>query len=248
MSSSTVVLITGVSKGIGKALVEEYLLRPNCTVIGTVRDSTKYDELKSSPTADGSRLLLVSIENTSQSDPAKAVEEINAAGIDHVDIVIANAGLSPTPGPLDTYDIQDIMDAFTINTASPILLFQAVKPLLEKSRAPKWLSISSGAASIGKLEVHGAHFVSAYGISKAGLNFFTVAVHAANPNLIAFAIHPGLVQTEMGNQGARMQGLEKAPVTLKECTTKTMAVLDNATRKTTSGKFINIIDGTEFPW
>ena len=124
--------------------------------------------------ATGSKLVLVSIESTSPTHPQKAVEDIKTAGIDHVDIVIANAGISPPVVPLDTVDIQDVVDCFNINAVGPIRLFQAVKPLLEKSSSPKWLSISSAAASIANLEVHNASFVGAYGVSKAAQDWFTV--------------------------------------------------------------------------
>lgn len=162
--------------GIGKALVEAYLSRPNHTVIGSVRDNTTpaAQHLKSLPAATGSKLLLVSIENTSLTDPKKAVEDIKAAGIDHIDVVIANAGWSPPIVPLDNVDIKDVKEAFDINTVGPILLFQAVKPLLEKAAAPKWVSMSTAAASITNLEVHQAAFVAAYGISKAAQDWFTV--------------------------------------------------------------------------
>ncbi|GKT52549.1 norsolorinic acid ketoreductase [Colletotrichum spaethianum] len=176
MATSTVVLVTGVNKGIGRGLVEQYLSRPNHTVIGSVRDSKApaAQELKSLPTAEGSQLILVSIESTSPTDPQQAVKDIEAAGINHVDVVIANAGFSPAPAPPDVVNIQDLIDSLQVNTVAPVRLFQAVKPLLEKSSSPKWVSVSSAAASITNLEVHKAAFVSAYGIAKAGQDWFTV--------------------------------------------------------------------------
>lgn len=67
-----------------------------------------------------------------------------------------------------------------------------------------------------------------------------------------------------------MMGMEKAPNTIEEAVTKTMAAvsffqcsvtggiapttiltitkIDSSTREKTSGKFLNVIDGTEFPW
>jgi len=71
-------------------------------------------------------------------------------------------------------DIKDVIEAFNVNTISPILLFQASKPLLDKASSPKWMTVSSGAASITRLEQHNASFVTAYGVSKAALDFFTV--------------------------------------------------------------------------
>ncbi|KAF3490690.1 putative aflatoxin biosynthesis ketoreductase nor-1 [Arthroderma uncinatum] len=270
MAPATVVLITGAGRGIGQALTEAYLLRPNHTVIATVRDCTdpKYDALKKSPVGSGSRLLLVSIESTSNTDPEKAVEQVKAAGVDHIDVVIANAGVAPPSEPFDTLDVNDLTHAFQVNTVSTVVLYQAVKPLLEKSAAPKWMSISSAAGSITRLEIHQAHGVAAYGSSKAAQNFFTQsqvsgpqilpavtnrrltprALHSKEKNLIAFAIHPGLVQTEMGNAGARAMGMEQAPDTIGDSVMKSMNMIDAATRENTSGKFYNVIDSSEIPW
>jgi NAD(P)-dependent dehydrogenase (short-subunit alcohol dehydrogenase family) len=219
-------------------------------VVGSVRDSTSpvYEELKQLPAAEGTRLILVTIDSSKLEDPAKAVKAAEEAGIDHIDIVIANAGTSPPPGPLETADLNEVVDAFTVNTMSPIALYQAAKPLFEKSTKPIWISMSSAAASIGNAPVHQAHWLLGYGMSKAAMNFFTMIVHGGQPNFIAYAIHPGLVQTDLGNTGARMQGMEIAPITLEDSCAKVMASADNATREKTSGKFLDIMTDGEFPW
>ncbi|KAK3291643.1 uncharacterized protein B0H64DRAFT_367029 [Chaetomium fimeti] len=246
----TVVLITGAGRGIGRAITEAYLARPNHTVIGSVRNKAdpKYQDLRSFPVASGSKLILVSIEGTSLTDPQQAVDDIKAAGIDHVDVVIANAAVSPPLVPMDTIPIKDVEECFRTNTLSPLLLFQALKPLLDRSTSPKWMSVSSAVGSITNIPVFGLYAVSAYGISKAGLNWFTMGLHTGNEKLIAFSVHPGLVQTEMGNEGARSIGMELAPTTIEQSVSRLLASVDQATREKTSGKFINLDDGSEIPY
>ncbi|KZF25853.1 NAD(P)-binding protein [Xylona heveae TC161] len=262
MTASTIVLITGVSRGIGKTLAETYLLRPNHIVIGSVRDKTASNarSLAILPAAKGSRMHLIQIESTSSTDPANAVKELEAAGIDHIDVVIANAGGAGDKGiiPLDVVDVNAVTDLFKVNTIGPLMLYQAVRPLLEKSRVPKWVSVTSAAGSIGNLEIFKAHVAPAYGIAKAGLNWVTVyprlnfsidrAAHSANKWLIAFAVHPGLVQTDGGNRAAQAMGLQQAPHTMQQSATAIIGLIDNATREKTSSKFFNVIDGTEIPW
>lgn len=172
---ATVVFITGVGRGIGRAVAEAYLARPNHTVIGSVRnkDDAKYQDLKSLAPASGSKLILVSIESSSRTDPQNAVDEIKAAGVEHVDVVIANAGISPPLLPLDVAAIKDVDESFQVNTLAPIILYQAVKPLLDKSSQPKWISISSAVGTIGNLAAYGVAGIGAYGVAKAALNWFT---------------------------------------------------------------------------
>ncbi|KAI1635565.1 hypothetical protein F4809DRAFT_613159 [Biscogniauxia mediterranea] len=58
----------------------------------------------------------------------------------------------------------------------------------------------------------------AYGTSKAGLNWITLAINCANEWLTTLLLlHPGLVQTGPGNWVARQIGMEKAaPVTIEQ--------------------------------
>lgn len=51
----------------------------------------------------------------------------------------------------------------------------------------------------------------------------------------------------MGNDNAKVFGMEKAFVTIEDSITAVVAVIDNATRESTSGKFASW-NGEELPW
>ncbi|KAL2862579.1 uncharacterized protein BJX67DRAFT_295608 [Aspergillus lucknowensis] len=250
MSDTTIVLVTGAARGLGKAFAQLYLSRPKHIVIGTVRDPTasNVQSLRESSTAEGSRLHLFTLESSNSSDYPKLISGIKALGINHLDLVIANAGFCPQPAPLATVSTESVLEAYNVNAVGPFRLFQAARDLLKASPGtPKWVSISSGAGSIAGVLIYGTSFVAPYGMSKAAMNWHTLAIHQSEDWLISFAVHPGLVQTDMGNAGARVMGLEEAPNTIEEAITKTTATIDAATREATSGKFWNVIDGTELP-
>ncbi|OTB03637.1 hypothetical protein M426DRAFT_73869 [Hypoxylon sp. CI-4A] len=236
----------------GRAILEAYLGRPNHIVIGTVRDKTSQaaQELQKLAAADDTRLVLVKIESTSPDDPAAAVEDLKAAGIDYLDVVIANAGgLRQKVSPLDSVTADDVTETFQTNALGPLMLFQAVRPLLQKSQAsPKWLSISSSLGSVGFMPTYHSHLAPAYGISKASLNWITTAAHCGNPWLIAFCLNPGMVQTVAGNRNARSLGLEKALYTIEQARDAILGYVDNATREKTSAKFFQAMTGEELPW
>ncbi|KAI1307125.1 NAD(P)-binding protein [Xylaria venustula] len=249
---ASVVLISGVSKGIGKGFAEAYLSRPNHTVIGTIRDSAtsspEVKELGSFPTADGSKLLLVRIENTSPTDAVTALEIVKEAGIDHLDIVVANAGGSPIPTtPLESVTAQEMTTTYQVNAVGPLMLFQACHPLLQKAQSPKWASISTGGGSITLMGTIRSWDGSSYAAAKAALNWITRAIHFTNESLVAVALNPGLVQTGPGNWIAKEWGLEKATFTVEESVAGMMKVIDEATREESSGKFLRM-NGTELPW
>ncbi|KAL4918426.1 hypothetical protein BDW62DRAFT_200806 [Aspergillus aurantiobrunneus] len=248
---STIVLITGAARGIGKALVQTYLSRPNHTVIGTVRDTSSptLQPLHSHPTGPGSMLLLFQVESTNPEDYESLIPSIKAAGITHLDLVVSNAGIASPFGSPANVPIEAVTNVFDVNTLGTLRLFQATRDLLESSPGqPKWVSVSTLAASIGRAEELGTAIGVPYALSKVGVNWLTVAIHSSEKWLVAFAIHPGLVQTDMGNEGAQLMGLPEAPVTLEQATTRTMERIDGATRESTSGKFWDIIEGTELVW
>jgi NAD(P)-dependent dehydrogenase (short-subunit alcohol dehydrogenase family) len=155
-------------------LAATYLAKPNHIVIGSVRDpkGAQAAQAKSLPAASGSRLIVVGIEATDFTSPKKAIEEAAAAGVDHIDIVIASSGVSIGGGPLESADPKAFTESFNINAVGPLALYQAAHPLLVKSSAPKWVSISTRIASTAA-PLPFYPYAAAYGVSKAALNWFT---------------------------------------------------------------------------
>ncbi|KAL4886186.1 hypothetical protein BJY04DRAFT_178589 [Aspergillus karnatakaensis] len=249
--SETIVLITGVGRGLGKAFLETYLSRPNHTVIGTVRDvSSATQALNSLPKASGSKLLLLQLEVTNPEHYPKLASSIEEAGIKHLDIVIANSGVSPPSQPLAEVSLETITGTFDINAVGVLRLFQTVKHLLDNSPSgnPKWMTVGSLAGSLAITEQYGTFVYAPYAISKAAVHWITQAIHASEKSWTAFSVHPGLVQTEMGNTAAKVIGMEEAPTTIEEAVSKTIAMLDGATREATAGKLWDTIEAKELAW
>lgn len=93
---STVVLITGANRGLGRGLLERYLTLPNHTIIAANRnlDHPTSQELYKLPTAEGTKLLVIKIDARVWESAFEGVKTLASHGIDHIDIVIANAGVS----------------------------------------------------------------------------------------------------------------------------------------------------------
>lgn len=145
----TIVLITGANRGIGKGILELYLQKPNHTVIAANRDpnhptSKSLDEL---PKAEDTSLHIVKIDATSPTDSADAVKELVAVkGIDHIDILIANAGTALGWPTVEEVQVDYIQKHVDVNIYGFIRLYQAFLPLLKKAKDPKWVTIGSSAA------------------------------------------------------------------------------------------------------
>lgn len=153
--------------------------------------------LKAFLAAQGSSVVLVKIDATSDTDANTAVEAVRAAGVDHLDVVIANAGISGAYSRIESLELRDMREMFEVNTLSVVKLFQAVYPLLKKTAdtrgpgAPKFIAISSQAASIEDLGDNTPWLLCSYGSSKCALNYIVRRAHFENEWLTAFVVDPG---------------------------------------------------------
>ncbi|KEF61389.1 uncharacterized protein A1O9_02955 [Exophiala aquamarina CBS 119918] len=248
--ASTIYLVSGASRGLGRALVAAYLARPNNTVIATVRDPTSpvSKSLQELSKGTNSSLIVLKTDSLIETDAQQAIDELKSVhNITSLDVVIANAGIAKLFPTVQEVRVEDILEHYRTNVIGVVLLFQAVVPLLKNStKTPKFVVMGSEAGSIGGMEqvpVPNA----AYGPSKAALNWITKKIHVENPDIIAFPIHPGFVQTDTGNASARAFGMEKAILTYEESIPPMVKLIDEATREATSGKF-KLYDGSSLDW
>ena len=177
--------------GIGFGLTASLLLQPNTTVIATVRSSdTSTTVLKSLPAAANSKLVIEVLSSTSDAADSTMTTNLSTKhGIAHIDTVIANAGAGESFESTVATPLSELRRSFEINTLGPIKLFQVTYPLLKKSENPKFIFISSSLGSIGDMEEHVPSL--AYGVSKAGANYFVRKVHFEHKEVTAVAVHPG---------------------------------------------------------
>lgn len=183
--------------GLGKGFVETYLAKDNTTVVATVRDvaSAQAKELASLPKGSGSSLIVVKLDSQSTTDPAAVVSELEQKhNITYIDVVIANAGISNPQGfgPAAELKLVDLREHIDVNAIAPFLLYQATLPLLKKAaHGPgKFVGVSSPIGSIGGMEQR-PYPMTAYGVSKAALNFVLRKIHFEHEDLISFALDPG---------------------------------------------------------
>ncbi|KAI0485713.1 NAD(P)-binding protein [Xylaria cf. heliscus] len=216
-----VVLISGANRGIGRGLLEVYLAKPNHTVIAANRDPThaSSQSLRTLPVGQGSRLLLIKVDASIESDAGDAVAKLTNGedGVDHLDLVIANAGIANKYPKVSELKTSDFMAHLTPNVLGSVWLFQATLPLLYKSTAPTWVTIGSDAGCI----------------QEEALN--------------AFVVNPGFCQTDLGNMAANLAGLEKAFLPVSETCPQIVKLIDGATKESHGGRFWNY-DGKEMAW
>lgn len=148
--SPTIVLISGANRGLGEGLLRLYLQRDDHIVIAANRDpshSTSKD-LFNFPAGKGSRLIVVKVDASIESDPFEAAKVLIAQGINYLDIAIANAGVSYVWPKVSELKIVDLQGHLTPNVFGVVWLYQAMRPLLEKATKPIWATMGSTAGCL----------------------------------------------------------------------------------------------------
>jgi norsolorinic acid ketoreductase len=186
--------------GIGRGLLSKYLARENHTVIAAVRDpsNSTSKSLSSLPVGKGSALITVPLDASSETSITNAIHTLKTQySITSLSVVVANAGMVEFYGTVLQTPVQGARDHYNTNVIGALALFQEVYPLLQSSPEgvlPKFVTITSTVGSIGAMEDWSMK-ATAYGSSKASLNWLTKNIHIENPGLIAFPIHPGYVSS-----------------------------------------------------
>ncbi|KAJ3501770.1 hypothetical protein NLJ89_g9192 [Agrocybe chaxingu] len=254
MSPTKVYLITGTNRGIGLGLVNEIVTRhEDAVVYAGVRDPAKATALQETSTKFPGKVeivKLISADEQTHKDVAKMIQEKHG----YVDVVIANAAVSDARGAVGMLQIDALRKHFEVNATGVIVLFQAVLPLLEASKStPKFIPISSGGGSLTAF-IDQRFEVTAYGASKAALNYITRRIHFENDWLVAFPLSPGVVKTDavyqardLDKTGEIAKLLDQASVSIEDASVMLVNIVDNATREKEGGEFVDV-DGGRIPW
>ncbi|HST13670.1 MAG TPA: 3-oxoacyl-[acyl-carrier-protein] reductase [Gaiellaceae bacterium] len=175
-------LVTGASRGIGRAIAEE-LARAGASVVVGYRSGK--DEAEELATAIGGRAVQADVSNA---DEAKRL--VDEAG--DIDVLVNNAGLT-RDGLLARMSDDDWRTVIETNLSSVFYTCRAVTRPMMKKRGGSIVNISS---IVG---VHGNWGQTNYGASKAGIIGFTksLARELGSRNIRANVVAPGYVKTAL---------------------------------------------------
>ncbi|ATY60654.1 Short-chain dehydrogenase reductase SDR [Cordyceps militaris] len=260
---NTVYVITGANRGIGLCMAQSLLTRRQTTVVATVRSDAARTQLLTGTAsvvpAAGSKLVSALVDYSAELEADDISRVLGAAlaenGVDHVDVVVANAGHAMGMEGVLTTTAAQMRALYNINTIGPLVTLQGLWPLMTRARAERarpgkaaFVLVSSSVGSIGGMEpVPGG----AYGPSKAAANWIAKAVHAqlgGEGGVVGVAVHPGWVRTRMGDAAATSWGVPegKGPtLSPEESAMHVLEVVDRA--EEFGGKFV-MEGGQELLW
>jgi NAD(P)-dependent dehydrogenase (short-subunit alcohol dehydrogenase family) len=182
------VLVTGASRGLGAATARMSAeLGANIALMARSEDDLQ--AVAAEIRAAGGQALVVTGDVSVAEDCQRAVlETVKQFG--GLDAVVNNASVVEPIAPIAESQVRDWGANLAVNVIGPMMITQAALPHL-RQRNGHVLNVSSGTV----LSIIPGW--SAYCVAKAGINHFTRAVAAEEPDVTAIAFRPGLIDTAM---------------------------------------------------
>jgi len=182
-----VVMITGCSSGIGRALVREFA-RQGHRVLATARSPESIEDL------NGETIRTAQLDVT---DPASIERAVDGA-LDlfgRIDIVVNNAGYGLI-GPVAELDLDELRTQLETNVVGVVAVIRAVVPQMVERRSGRIVNIGSVSG------VTATPFSGAYCASKAAVHLISdsLRMELAPFGIRVITVQPGAVESRFGER------------------------------------------------
>lgn len=190
-----IVLITGSSNGIGRAVAKAAAAHGARVILhgrNVKRLETVYDEILQAGHPRPS-IVPLDFEKAGPDEFDRLTAAIEQE-FGRLDALLHNAGILGERAPIEHYDVAKWMRTMHINVTVPFILTQRCMPLLRKSSDPSIIFTSSGVVRRPRA-YWGAYLVSKW--ASDGLMYMLADELDSRPAMRVNAINPGKVRTQM---------------------------------------------------
>jgi 3-oxoacyl-[acyl-carrier protein] reductase len=186
-----IALVTGGSRGIGRACAEALAEQGATVIVNYVRGEAAAREVAGGIVAKGGKAEIVGF-NVSETKPTEAAIDALIKAHGHLDILIANAGVA-IDGLLLRVKDEDLDQLFAINVRGAITCARAATRSMMRTKSGRVIFLSSVVAEMGNVGQ------TAYAASKAAVigAAKSIAREYASRNITVNTVAPGFIDTDM---------------------------------------------------
>ncbi|MBH0774827.1 SDR family oxidoreductase [Nocardia bovistercoris] len=187
-------LVSGASRGIGKAVAAELLSR-GANVLITARKPGPLEEAAEELRALGHRGQVVALAgNSGDAESRAAAVDRVIAEFGSLDILINNTGINPVFGALMDADLDAVRKIFDVNVVAALGYLQAAYRAWMRDHGGAVVNVASVAG------IRSTGVIGAYGASKAALIRLTEELAwQLGPTIRVNAVAPGVVKTKFAD-------------------------------------------------
>jgi NAD(P)-dependent dehydrogenase (short-subunit alcohol dehydrogenase family) len=193
------VLVTGASRGIGRATATALARAGAHVLVHFGRSAPEAESLVSDIQAKGGRAEAISADLGTPNGAALLAKQVRSIVGDRLDVLVLNAGISKAARIAD-YTVEDFDNLFATNVRSPFFLVQQLLPILGDGSNIIVISSAVARTVVGKPGLESTSIL-AYASTKGAIE--TLVKHWAailGPSGIRVnAIAPGVIDTDMSN-------------------------------------------------
>ena len=185
-------LVTGASRGIGAATAKA-LAAAGAHVVITARAAKDLEEVEEAIHQAGGTATIAPLDLAQNDSIAKLAHALRERW-EGLDILVLNAGMLGTLGPVAQIDMKEFAKLLTLNVTAQVALLSAFDPMLKRSGRGRVIGVTSSVGAAPRA------YWGAYGASKAALEnlLLSYGAEVANVSSTRVAVlDPGATRTKM---------------------------------------------------
>jgi NAD(P)-dependent dehydrogenase (short-subunit alcohol dehydrogenase family) len=213
MHDTPVALVTGANQGIGLQIAKELVAHGFTVLVGS-RNLARGEAAAKDIGPDARALQLDVTDRVSITAAAARIR----GELGRLDVLVNNAAISNTSRPPDmpiaefarltrpsNVSLEEVRAVWETNVFGPLLVYQAMLPLLREAPAARIVNVSSGVGSLARNSDPAYPYRSVFGpvypASKTALNAMTVAmaIELESTGIKVNAASPGFTKTNLNN-------------------------------------------------
>jgi 3-oxoacyl-[acyl-carrier protein] reductase len=207
--TSRIVLVTGASKGLGRAIAERLAAEGHRVVVNYFSSARDAEDVVSTITRGGGKAVAVKADVRDPQQIAAMLAETHRHFGGPVEILINNATGPQPMKPVEAYTWQDFQDQLDFFVKAPVLLTQAMLPEMKKACWGRIINIGSEVVELGNADF--SAYVSAkgamLGLTRAWATEFgpwQITVNNVAPGWIPVERHAGTPQRSLDGYAAQL--------------------------------------------